>query len=80
MVEGQVHVDNARMPPIDSLPVVHTLPQEAVKEGKTYGLGLGGCHLGPDGRNFFVGLDAIDVIEVIYNDVKEPFPESVIEV
>ena len=80
MVEGQGYVDNDRGTPIESLPVVHTLPQEVVKEGKASGLGLGGRHLGPDGLNFFVGLDARDVMEVISHDIQKPFPESVTEV
>ena len=76
VVEGQGHVDNACGPPIESLPVVHTLTQEAVKAGKASGLGLGGRHLGPDGRNFFFGLDARDVMEVSSHDVQDPLTDS----
>ena len=60
------------MTPIYSLELVHTLPQEAVKEGKASGLGLGGHHLGPDGRNFFVDLYARDVMEVSSHDGQDP--------
>ena len=72
MVEGQGHVDNARMSPIYSLEVVHTLPQEAVKEVKASSLGLGVHHLDPYGRNFFVDLDARDVMEVRSHDGQDP--------
>ena len=49
VVEGQGHVDNACGPPVDSLPVVHTLPQEAFNEGKVSVLSIGGRHIVPDG-------------------------------
>ena len=58
MVEGQRHIENFHMPPVESPPVVHALPQEAVKEGKASVLVLTGRHIGPDGRNFLVGWDS----------------------
>ena len=65
-------MDNSRVPPIYSLAVFHTLPQEAVKEGKSFVLGLGGPHLGPDGLNLLVGRDASDVADVHSRDGQYP--------
>ena len=48
-------------PPAYSLAVLHTLPQQAVKEGKDFDLGLGGRHLVPYGWNLIVGQYASDM-------------------
>ena len=72
MVEVQGHVENACVPRVESLAVVHIIPQEAVKEGKAYGLGFGGHYLGPDGWNYLSGFNAIYVMEVISNGGQDP--------
>ena len=72
MVEGQGQVDNSRVPPVYFLAEFHTLPHEAVKEGKSFVLDLGGHHLVPYGWNLLVELDASDEAEVHSHDGKDP--------
>ena len=65
-------MDNSCVPLVYSVPVVHTLLQEVFNEGKASRLGLGGRHIGPDGRNLLVGWDSRDMMEVRSNDVQNP--------
>ena len=52
---------NSRVPPVYSLVIFDPLPQQAVKEGKDFDLGLGGRHLVPYGWNLIVNRYASDM-------------------